>query len=114
MGLVVTGFDQVRSGLVGLADDVTDLDAVDVLAREGAQLASRYAPKATGRLAGGITGEAVAGRAVIATSRDTLHYAGPQERRHRYMERASEQLENDAPDVTADSINRATQRRGLT
>lgn len=114
MSVVVTGLDQVRSGLVDLADDVTDLDAVEILARQGAILASRYAPVDTGRLSRGIEGIAANGRAVITTSRDTLHYAGPQERKHRYMERASEQLENDAPDTTADSINRATNRRGLT
>lgn len=114
MTIVVTGVDQVRKGLVGLADDVTDLDATDVLAREGAALAARYAPKLTGRLSAGITGTAANGRALISTSRDTLHYAGAQEKLHRYMARAQAQLETDAADVTADSINRATNRRGLT
>lgn len=112
--VVVTGLDQVLRGLDGLADDVTDLDAVDVLARQGALLASRYAPVDTGRLSHGISGQASLGRAVITTSRDTVRYAGAMERRYRYMGRASDELENDAPDAFADSINDATRRRGLT
>ena len=114
MGLVVTGLDQVISDLAGLADDLPDLDAADVIAREGALLASRFAPVDTGRLSRGIDGTAVGGRAVITTSRDTLHYAGAMERRYRYMARAAEQLETDAPQAVTDSIDNATRRRGLT
>lgn len=114
MPLVVTGLDQVQHGLDGVADDLPDLDAVDVLAREGATLASRYAPVATGKLRDGIQGTVSAGRAVVSTSRETVSYAGAQERIHHYMARAQQQLESDAPEITADSINRATNHRGLT
>lgn len=114
MSLVVTGVDQVQQGLVGLADDVTDLDALDELAQRGEALAARGAPVKTGRLRAGIEGTVTAGRAQITTSRDTVGYAGAQERIHHYMARAQQQLEADAPEITADSINRATNRRGLT
>jgi hypothetical protein len=74
----VDGLQQVVRARLAIGLDVDDLkDAFSDIAREGAQLASRAAPRLTGTLAADIRGNRARSKAVVAAGRVSVPYAGP-------------------------------------
>ena len=74
----VTGINEVVVALGSLALYAEDQkDSFGEIARQGAVLASRYAPKVSGRLAADVRGNRAKSKAVIAAGRTTVPYAGP-------------------------------------
>jgi hypothetical protein len=74
----VDGLAQVVRALLAIGLDVDDLkDAFSAIAREGAQIASREAPRLTGALAADIRGNRARSKAVVAAGRVSVPYAGP-------------------------------------
>lgn len=102
--------------------DVDDLkDAFATIARQGAAIASRNAPKLTGRLAADVRGNRAKSKAVITAGRSSIPYAGAINygwRAHNiapsgFMQRADKQLEPSAVLTLEHGIDKAIRRHGL-
>lgn len=77
-GYEVTGLNELVRDLQAIGLTVEDLkDAFAKIAAEGAALASRAAPKVTGRLAASIRGNRAKSKAVVTVGRAAVPYAGP-------------------------------------
>lgn len=118
----VTGLTAVVRDLIALGVDVDDLkDAFSEIARQGASVASAYAPRRTGRLAGDIRGNRAKSKAVITAGRVSVPYAGPINygwaahgiQASGFMQKADEALQPYALSRLEDDINAAIRRRGL-
>jgi hypothetical protein len=116
MPVVVEGLREKVRALEALGVEVDDLkDAFAGIAAEGAALASRLAPRRSGRLAGSIRGNRAKGKAVVTAGRATVPYAGPinygWRRRHigddLFMQRADAQLEERAVALLEENLNTA-------
>jgi hypothetical protein len=121
-GVRVEGLSAVTRALVGLGLEVEDLkDAFSNIAREGAQLAARYAPKLSGALAGDIRGNRARSSAHVAAGRSALPYAGPVNygwRAHNitangFMQKADKDWQPYALKRLEQEINQQIARRGL-
>lgn len=74
----VDGLTAVVRALLAVGLDVDDLkDAFSAIAREGASVASRAAPRLTGALAGDVRGNRARSKAVVTAGRVRVPYAGP-------------------------------------
>lgn len=78
MSVKVEGLNKTLRALQAVGVQVDDLkDTMAEIAAEGARLASSFAPKRTGRLAGTVRGNRAKSRAVVAAGRARVPYAGP-------------------------------------
>lgn len=74
----VDNLNQVVRALLAIGLEVEDLkDAFSEIARQGAVLGARYAPRRSGALAADVRGNRARGKAVVAVGRVSLPYAGP-------------------------------------
>jgi hypothetical protein len=121
--VAVEGLREKIRALEALGVDVDDLkDAFAAIAAEGATLASRLAPRTSGRLAGSIRGNRAKGKAVVTAGRATVPYAGAVNYGWRrrgitasaFMQKADAQLEDRAAALLEENLNTAIQRRALT
>lgn len=77
-GFRVQGLNTLVRDLLAIGVEVEDLkDAFSAIAREGAVVAARHAPRLTGRLAGDIRGNRAKNKAVVTAGRVSVPYAGP-------------------------------------
>jgi len=78
-GFKVEGLSKLTRELQGLGLDVDDLkSAFGAIAKEGAELAARFAPHRSGALAGSIRGNRAKSKAVVSAGRGrAVPYAGP-------------------------------------
>lgn len=121
-GLQVQGLTAVVRDLQQLGLEVDDLkDAFSKIAAEGARVASLYAPRRTGRLAGDIRGNRAKSKAVIAAGRSSVPYAGPINygwpkrgiAASGFMQKADQQMQPVAIQRLEDEINRIIRVKGL-
>lgn len=121
-GVQVEGLNQIIRGLTALGLDAEDLkNAFGPIAAEAAELAARYAPRRSGKLAASIRGNRAKNKAVVVAGRARVKYAGPINygwRTHninpaRFMQKADEDMRPVALQKLEDEINRAIERRGL-
>ena len=122
MPVVVEGLREKVKQLEALGLEVDDLkDAFAAIAAEGANLASRLAPRRSGKLASSVRGNRAKGKAVVTAGRATVPYAGPINYGWRkrsiapaaFMQRADAQLEDRAAALLEENLNQAINRRGL-
>lgn len=77
-GVRVEGLNKVVRDLQALGLEAEDLkQAFGGIAAEGAELASSFAPKRSGRLAASVRGNKAKNKAVIMAGRASVKYAGP-------------------------------------
>lgn len=122
MATIVEGDDVVIREVNDLAGDVATLDAWRVIAHEGEVIGGRLAPREHGTLAAGIVGLVVYAGATISVRGRAARYAGPinygWRRRHivpsRFMQRTSTALEDRAPALLEDDVDKLLTKRGLT
>lgn len=121
-GFQVEGLSQVVRDLKALGAEVDDLkDAFSEIAREGAERASRHAPRKTGRLASDIRGNRAQSKAVVTAGRKSVPYAGVQNygwekrniRASGFMQKADEEMRPIAIQRLEDAINREIRKRGF-
>lgn len=118
----IEGLNRYLRELQGLGLQLDDLKgAFSQIARKGAALAARFAPKRTGALAASIRGNRAKNKAIVYAGRARVPYAGPinygwQARGiapAAYMQKADEAIAPDAPGLLVQEINDAIRRRGL-
>ena len=123
VGFKVEGLSRLVRDLQALGLDVDDLKAAfAAIAAEGAQVASRLAPRRSGRLASDIRGNRAKSKAVITAGRSSVPYAGPinygWEKRgitpSLFLQQADEQMEPRAVQMLEDEVNNRIRARGLT
>lgn len=121
-GVRVSGLTAVTRALLEIGFEVEDLkDAFSDIARLGARIASKYAPKKSGRLAGDVRGNRARSKAVITAGRASVPYAGPINygwAAHNisasgFMQRADKVMQPYALKRLEKSINRQIAIRGL-
>ena len=121
-GARIEGLTRVVRDLERVGLDVGDLkDAFSGIAQLGARLASGFAPRRTGVLAGNIRGNRAKSRATVVAGGARVPYAGPinygWEARGitgaGFMQRADDALRPEAPALLIRAINDAIERRGL-
>jgi hypothetical protein len=91
------------------------------VAREGAEIASSFAPKKSGRLAGDVRGNRAKNKAVITAGRASVRYAGPINygwparniTGALFMQKADAELSPRAVDMLDDGITDIINRLGL-
>ena len=122
VGFRVEGLSSVVRALGGLGLDVDDLKgAFSEIAREGAEKASSYAPRKSGRLAGDVRGNRAKSKAVITAGRASVPYAGVQNygwpkrgiAAKGFMQKADQDMQPVAIQRLEDEINRRIRARGL-
>ena len=118
----IDGLTAVTRALLAIGIEVDDLkDAFSEIARFGALVAARYAPKLTGTLAGDIRGNRARSKAVVTAGRVSVPYAGPINfgwKAHNiapsgFMQAADEELQPYALRRLEADINEAIRTRGL-
>ena len=118
----IDGLNAVVRALLDLGLEVDDLkDAFSEIARYGAVVASRHAPRRSGRLAGDVRGNRARSKAVITSGRVSVPYAGPINygwaKRNiapsGFMQKADEEIQPRALQILEGSINNAIRRKGL-
>lgn len=118
----IDGLAAVVRALLELGIDVEDLkDAFSDIARMGANVASRLAPRRSGRLAADIRGNRARAKAVITSGRVSVPYAGPINygwAAHNiepsgYMQRADSELQPYALRALEANINSKIRQKGL-
>lgn len=122
LGTRVEGLTSVVRALQALGVDVEDLKgAFSAIAAKGADLASGYAPRKSGRLAGDVRGNRAKSKAVITAGRSSLPYAGPinygWDRRGiepaQFMQKADQALQPTVLSELEREINDRIRARGL-
>jgi hypothetical protein len=118
----VTGLNEMVRDLEGLGVDLGDLKgAFGSIAAEGARLASSFAPRRTGALAGSIRGDRSKNKAVVTAGNARVPYArvinygwaARNIRAAHYLQRADDVLRPRAVSMLEDGIGEAIRRRGL-
>lgn len=121
-GVRVEGLTKVTRALRQIGLEVDDLkDAFGKIASKGAELASRFAPKRTGALAGDVRGNRAQSKAVITAGRARLPYAGPINygwparniKASRFMQQADKALQPKSLRMLEQEINYQIRKRGL-
>ena len=121
-GVRVDGLTAVVRALLEIGLEVDDLkDAFAAIADEGAQLASRNAPRLTGALAADVRGNRARSSAHVASGRASLPYAGPINygwAKHNitasgYMQKADQQWQPYSLRRLEQEINKQIAKRGL-
>lgn len=122
VGFKVEGLTQVVRALAEMGLEVDDLKAAfSKLASEGAQAASGFAPRQTGRLAASIRGNRAKSKAVVTAGRASVPYAGPINYGWRarniapsgFMQKADAVMAPKAVQMLEDEINAQIRKRGL-
>lgn len=118
----VEGLNKTLRALQTYGVEVADLkDTMAGIAREGATLASRYAPKRSGRLAGTVRGNKAKAKAVVIAGRARIPYAGainygwPKRniKASLFMQRADRELAPRAVEMLEAGLDRAAGKVGL-
>jgi hypothetical protein len=118
----IDGLNAVIRDLLAMGLQVEDLKgAFSEIARFGAVLAARHAPRRTGRLAGDVRGNRARNKAVVAAGRSAVPYAGPINygwaargiQPSGFMQKADQELQPYALRVLEQDINASIRRRGL-
>lgn len=118
----IDGLNTVVRDLLGMGLEVEDLKgAFSEIARFGAIVAARHAPRRSGALAGDIRGNRARNKAVITAGRSSLPYAGPINfgwaargiKPSGFMQKADTELQPYSLRVLEQDINAAIRRRGL-
>lgn len=121
-GARIEGLTRAVRDLERLGLDVGDLkDAFAGIARLGARLASGFAPRRSGALAGNVRGNRAKSRATVSAGGARVPYAGVINygwkargiQASGFMQRADEALRPEAPDLLIKAINSAITERGL-
>jgi hypothetical protein len=122
VGFKVEGLNALVRDLQRMGLEVDDLkEAFSTIAAEGAQVASGFAPKVTGRLAGDVRGNRAKSKAVIAAGRVSVPYAGPINygwpkrniAANGFMQKADAVMQPRAIQMLETEINRQIAKRGL-
>lgn len=122
VGFRVTGLSKVVRDLKAMGAEVDDLkDAFSTIAAEGADKASGFAPKRSGRLAASIRGNRAQSKAVVTAGRAAVPYAGPINygwpargiKASLFMQKASDAMEPRALQMLEAEINRSIRKREL-
>lgn len=122
VGFRVQGLNAVVRDLQAMGLEVDDLkEAFSTIASEGARVASGFAPRRTGRLAGDVRGNRAKSKAVVAAGRVSVPYAGPINyswparniKGSFFMQKADERMQPRALALLEDEINRQIRKRGL-
>lgn len=123
VGFAVEGLSRVVRDLQALGVEVDDLkSAFSEVAQEGAELASQYAPRKSGRLASDVRGNRAKSKAVITAGRASVPYAGPINygwparniAPAGFMQRADQDMQPRAIQRLEQAINNAIRARGMT
>lgn len=118
----IDGLNAVVRDLLAMGLAVEDLKGgFSKIAGFGAVLASRYAPRQSGRLAGDIRGNRARNKAVIAAGRSSVPYAGPINygwaargiKPSGFMQKADKELQPYALRVLEQDVNARIRARGL-
>lgn len=118
----VEGLNKTLKALQSYGVEVADLkDTMAGIAREGATLAARYAPKRSGRLAGTVRGNKAKAKAVVIAGRARVPYAGainygwPKRgiKAALFMQRADKELAPRAVEMLEAGLDRAAGKVGL-
>jgi len=121
-GVRVEGLREVVRGLQRAGVDIADLkETFSSIAREGARLASGFAPKRSGRLAGSVRGNKAKNKAVVIAGRARIPYAGPINYGWRkrninpsqFMQRADADLAPRVVEMLEVGLDEAIRRAGL-
>lgn len=122
-GVRVEGLTKLARDLTALGLDADDLKgAFGPISERAAHLASGFAPRRTGRLAGTVRGNRAKNKAVVTAGRGRrVSYAGPINYGWRarniqpslFMQRADLAMRPVALDLLERELNRAIERRGL-
>lgn len=116
------GLNKTLRALQTYGVEVADLkDTMAGIAREGAVLASRYAPKRSGRLRGTIRGNKAKAKAVVLSGRARVRYAGPVNygwpkrniKASLFMQRADRELAPRAVEMLEAGLDKAAGKVGL-
>lgn len=122
VGTKVEGLTSVVRALSELGLEVDDLkDAFSEIAKQGAETASRYAPRKSGRLAADVRGNRAKSKAVVTAGRASVPYAGPINYgwpgRHinpsLFMQRADEEMQPKVIPMLEDEINRKIREKNI-
>lgn len=122
VGFKVEGLNAVVRALQELGLETEDLKgAFSTLAAEGARVASGFAPRRSGRLAGDVRGNRAKSKAVVTAGRASVPYAGPINygwpargiAAAGFMQKADEQMQPRAVQLLEDEINRQIRSKGL-
>lgn len=123
MAVQVEGLNQAVRALKRYGVEVADLKGVFAeVASEGARLASGYAPKSSGRLAGSVRGNKAQNRAVIVAGGARVPWAGPVNygwrkrniRPREFMQRADAALAPRVVGMLERGLDEAAGKAGLT
>lgn len=118
----VEGLNKFTRALTQVGVEIDDLkDVMGGIAALGARLASGFAPKRSGRLAGTIRGNRAKSKAVVTAGRARVPYAGPinygWRKRNiapaRFMQRADTEVAPRAVQMLEDGVNDVIAREGL-
>lgn len=118
----IDGLNAVVRDLLAMGLEVEDLKgAFSEIARFGAIVASRHAPRRTGRLAGDVRGNRARNKAVVAAGRAGVPYAGPINygwaargiQASGFMQKADQELQPYSLRVLEQNINASIRARGL-
>jgi len=121
-GFRVQGLTAVVRDLKAMGLEVDDLkDAFSEIAKEGAEVAARFAPRKSGRLAGDIRGNRAQSKAVVTAGRASIPYAGPINygwparniTGSGFMQKASDEMQPVAIQRLESEINEQIRRKGL-
>lgn len=122
-GIRIEGLAKVVRDLQALGLEVSDLkEAFGSIASQGAELASGFAPRSSGRLAGNVRGNKAKNKAVISVGGASVPYAGPINYGWRtrniapagFMQKADEAMQPKAAQQLEEAINHAIRRKNLT
>lgn len=118
----IDGLNKTLRALQTYGADIEDLkDVMAGIAKRGADLAGRYAPHRSGRLAGTVRGNRAKAKAVVIAGRARVPYAGPINYGWRnrgirpalFMQRADRELAVDAVKMLDDGLSEAARKAGL-
>lgn len=119
----VEGLNKTLRAMQQYGADIDDMkDVMASIARRGADLAGRYAPKRTGRLAGTVRGNRAKSKATVIAGRARVPYAGainygwPKRNitRSLFMQRADKELAQEAVKMLDQGLTDVAQKVGLT
>jgi hypothetical protein len=121
-GFKVEGLSKVVRQLQQFGLDIDDLkDAFSAIAREGAEIASRHAPRKSGRLASDVRGNRAKSKASVIAGRKSVPYAGAQNygwpkrgiKPTQFMQKADDEMRPRALARLEQEINKQAKKRGL-
>lgn len=119
----VEGLNKTLKAMQQYGAEIDDMkDVMASIARRGADLAGRYAPKLTGRLSGTVRGNRAKSKATVIAGRARVPYAGAQNygwpkrniKASLFMQRADKELAQEAVRMLDQGLTDVAQKVGLT